>query len=198
MRNVGKNYDRWAFKGGLAGATQITLPGDGKTPTFVIAEAAGIKKVSGDILVPAVTAGNDADWHDSYPGQYIAPGEFELDLFRYGEAIDALHDLNGKGNAHVLSFHLYIGSNVTGAAPPTQAGGTISVAVKRQGVAGNLWTYAAGMPTTAGVVPATSVVSAGYMIGTDIGVDRMIMTINAVGGNITGGRWRFAMFVAEV
>mgnify|MGYP007122132649 CR=1 FL=1 len=198
MRNRGKGQERWAFKGGLPGATYISLPGDGLTPTYVKAEAGGVHKVYGDILVPAVASGDFADWHDSYPAQYISPGETELDLLRYGEVIDALHDLNGKGNLHVLSFHLYSGTNVTGGAAPTMAAGTVNVAVKRQGVAGNMWSLSAAMPTAAGVVPATSVVGAGYMIGSDIGVERMIMTVDAAGGNIVAGRWRWMMLVAEV
>lgn len=198
MRNRGKGDDRFIFKGTILGLQPTRPRGDGVTPTITINEAGGVHRIMGDIEVPAVTSGNFADWHDSYPGQYVAPGQTELDLVRYMTALDTGQNLHGKGNLHVLSFHLYIGTGVTGASPPTQGGGTIAVSVKRNGLAGNLWAYAAGMPSTAGVVPATSVVSAGYLLGSDLGTERLVMTIEAVGANIAAGRWRFALLVAEI
>lgn len=195
--NRAKHDERFLFKGSRAGASHIWTSGTGELPTFPISEAGGVHKILIDVEVPAIAAGDFADWHDTYPGQYVSPGEDEFEIVRYGSALDTAQNLHGKGNLLILSTHVFAGAGICGAAPPTQASGNANITIKPSGGALSAWTRTAVFPPAANgiLVPASS---APLIFGADFGPSTLVLTIEAVTSDITAGRIRVVLFVAEV
>jgi hypothetical protein len=197
VTNVAKGTHRWLWKGSIQGAS-VTPRGDGETPSFPFTDAGGIHTLYGDIEIPATSAGDFADWHDSYPGQYISVGTFELDIFRYMAPLDAAQKLHGKGNAIVRAARVLYGAGLTGDTPPTMPGGSLIATFRRNGIAGTLWQYNGVCPSGAGIVSPTATSTTGLPLGTDFGFERLIFEIEAIGSPIVAGRWRFEIDVSEV
>lgn len=197
MKNVAKGTMHWIWKGSIHGAS-INVRGDGVTPSFPFATAGGIHTLECDIEIPATLAGNFADWHDSYPGQYVGAGTFELDLLRYMSPLDSAQKLNGKGNAIVRAARVLRGAGVTGAAAPTMPGGSLIATIRRNGVVGILWEFNGVCPTGTDIIQPTSTSSTGLLLGTDYGHEKLIFEIQAVTSPIVAGRWRIQLDVSEV
>jgi D-alanyl-D-alanine carboxypeptidase len=89
------------------------------------------------------------------------------------------------------------GKGICGAAPPTQASGNANITIKPSGGALSAWTRTAVFPPAANgiLVPASS---APLIFGADFGPSTLVLTIEAVTSDITAGRIRVVLFVAEV
>lgn len=198
IKNVSKWTRRWLARGSLSGATHIVARGDGITPTFPIREHGAVKSAIFDADVPATVAGAQADWHDSYPGQYPSAGAFNLGLLVYGDPLDPLAKLHGKGNVMLVGAHVLGGAGITGAAPPTQVGGTCSMSIKVFGAALSGWTRTAVFPPAlAGVLyPATTTE---IVFGTDSGLGtNLVLNIAPATNDLTAGRIRIVLLFVEV
>lgn len=193
LRLRGNNEFRWVWQGNI-----YSVHGDGVTPEHPISEAGGVHVVRCDVQVPAIPAGAAADWNIPYPGLY-APGTHELDLIRYINPLDVAPKLNGKGNLALLRTYVLQGTTITGAAPPTQAGGNVEIIVERLGTVVNPWYFNGVMPVVVGNLTASSQIDDATIIGSDGGLGtRLVLHINAITNPIVAGRWRFVFLVAEV
>jgi hypothetical protein len=195
--NRAKHDERILFKGSKAGATHIWTSGTGEFPTFPIAEAGGVHKMMMDIEVPAIAAGDFADWHDTYPGQYVSPGATQFELLRYGGPLDTAQNLHGKGNVILTELFVLAGAGITGAAPPTQASGNANFTFITAGGFLAAWTRTAVIPAAANglLVPATSTP---IVFGADFGPSTLVLTLEAVTQPITAGRIRVVGLFVEI
>ena len=198
IANISKWAKRWLHKGSISGASHVFARGDGITPTFPIREHGAVKSAIFDVEVPNVTAGNQADWHDSYPAQYPSAGAFNLGLLVYGDPLDPLAKLHGKGNVLLIGAHVMGGAGITGAAPPVQVGGTTAMSIKVFGASLDAWNRTPTFPSAlAGVLYPSSTNE--VVFGADSGLgNNLVLNIAPATTNLTGGRLRFCLLFVEV
>lgn len=197
MRTQHGNRDaRFVYQGDLSGVTSVS-PGDGLTPGKPLASHGGLLSFVIDVEVPAIAAGANSDFGLNYAGIYTSP-KIGFDLIRYSEPIDTSRKLQGRGNLWCQRAVVFQGAGLTGAAQPTQGGGTMAITIRTAAVTKTLWTYSGAIQSGQRILIPSSETAEGVYLGTDIGDDKLELVMSATTQPIVAGRLRVLILAAEI